>query len=78
MIRELTKLSNGRYSSHGGLPWFRELSPEATKETAHDAAVAWCTRYEKADRFGNMAQVLGVIRNGDKWCGVVNFFHSNT
>jgi hypothetical protein len=67
------------YTQSGGLPWYRELDPFPTKELAFQAAVEWAREYQKRDPYGNMAHAHGVVADArGGWCGVVNFYHSNT
>jgi hypothetical protein len=68
------------YDVIGSFPWYRELDPVPTQQEAWDAAVKWSEEYRKADRYGNMANAFGFVkaRTGTGWCGVVNYFHSNT
>jgi hypothetical protein len=51
----------------------------ATQEEAYEAAAAWAKEYEKRDPYGNMAHAHGVVADArGGWCGVVNFYRSNT
>ncbi len=71
-----------RYTFHTSFPsrGVRAIAQDFdTPEAAYQHGIDALHKYEDADPFGNMGEVLGVALGANgKYRGVINTFHSNT
>lgn len=87
-VKELDLTPVGRYANGEPYYSFHTSFPSrnvraldgvySTPEIAYREAQAVVRRYEMADQYGNMGEVLGVVRDPNGWRGVINTYHSNT